>query len=255
MAFNTGYVFGFATAVCVVCGLAVSSLSMGLKDRQDANRRRDVQSNILSALGLPEDGNALEGEAIDRLWEERVRSVIVSPDGEQVTDAADITGDGRVDEADVDAARAQVKGTDKAAPLALVYVRQDGTKAASYAIPLYGVGLWGPLSGYLALDPRAEKVTGATFFAPKETPGLGAEIQEPKFKDQFLGKRIVTEKGEPKPIKVVKGQAANLCPDSIDYCVDGVSGATITSRGVDDMITDAIAAYDPYLKRIRGGAR
>jgi len=255
MAFNTGYVFGFATAICVVCGLAVSSVSMGLKERQDDNRRRDVQSSILSALGLPEDGKPLEGEAIDKLWEERVRRVVVSPEGEEVTDAADLTGDGKVDEDDVDAARAQVKGTDKPAPLALVYVRQDGAKAASYAIPLYGVGLWGPLSGYLALDPRAQKVTGATFFAGKETPGLGAEIQEPKFEDQFLGKRIVTDSGEPKPIQVVKGQAANLCEKFLDYCVDGVSGATITSRGVDVMIADAITAYDPYLKRIRGGAR
>ena len=72
MAFSTGYTFGFATAICVVCSLSVASLSIGLKDIQDDNRRRDLQGNILNALGLPEDGHDMLGEEIDRLWEERV---------------------------------------------------------------------------------------------------------------------------------------------------------------------------------------
>ena len=94
-------------------------------------------------------------------------------------------------------------------------------------------------------------MTGTTFFAPKETPGLGAEITEPKFKSQWVGKKI-TDGGKSRPIRVVKGEASVLCPGETDYCVDGVSGATITSRGVDIMVEEALAFYDPYLMRIRG---
>ena len=133
-----------------------------------------------------------------------------------------------------------------------MYVRKDGGNDAAYAVPANGMGLWGPISGYLALDPQVTTVTGVTFFAPKETPGLGAEITTDVFKDQFVGKKVVDNNGKPKSIRVVKGAAANLCPDDLDHCVDGVSGATITCRGVDDMIAQSLAWYDPYLSKLRG---
>ncbi|MFT4628152.1 MAG: Na+-transporting NADH:ubiquinone oxidoreductase subunit C [Myxococcota bacterium] len=252
MAFSNGYVFGFATAVCVVCSVAVASVSIGLKDRQDANRRRDVRMNILAALGLPEDGRALLGEEIDQLWDKRVQLRFVDPSGAAIDGAEhDQNGDGVLDQRDADVARAEVKGTDKAPAFSSLYVRMDGPQVGAYALPMYGVGLWGPISGFLALDPGGTEVTGTTFFAPKETPGLGAEITEPKFKSQWVGKKIV-DAGETRTIRVVKGEASVLCPGNIDFCVDGVSGATITSRGVDAMVDTALAFYDPYLTRIRG---
>ena len=95
-------------------------------------------------------------------------------------------------------------------------------------------------------------VTGVTFFAPKETPGLGAEIQSNKFKDQWVGKKVVDSAGKGKTIHVVKGDADVLCPGETDWCVDGVSGATITSRGVDAMVAQSLNRYDNYLVKLRG---
>ncbi|MBX2796618.1 MAG: NADH:ubiquinone reductase (Na(+)-transporting) subunit C [Myxococcales bacterium] len=248
--FSTARIFGFATAVCVVCSVSVASVSMSLRDLQDLNKERDLRVNILDALGLPENGGELEGEAIDEMWEERVEQRFITADGSPADEGDDQDGDGDLDADDVVKALEDYEGQSEEAqegdaPDVLgVYVRMDKGSVAGVAIPMDGNGLWGPLSGYLALDPAGEKVTGATFFAPKETPGLGAEIMELPFKSQFKDKRVVDDAGKSKTIRVVKGQ----CTEKTAYCVDGVSGATITSRGVDEMVAEALEWYDPYLR-------
>jgi Na+-transporting NADH:ubiquinone oxidoreductase subunit C len=252
VAWSNGYIFGFATAVCVVCSLAVATASTGLRDLQETNKRRDAQGSILFALGLPEDGSEPDGETIDKLWAERVKVIVVNGQGATLEGAAgDKDGDGDTDLADVDVARAAVKGTTQAPEVVAVYQRMDGAKVGAYAIPLYGMGLWGPVSGFLALAPDGQSVIGSTFFAPKETPGLGAEIAERPFQAQWVGKKVA-DKGKGRAIRVVKGKAADLCPGAVDYCVDGVSGATITMKGVDAMVGEAIETiYEPYLAQVR----
>lgn len=252
MAFSTGYTFGFATAICVVCSLSVAGLSLGLRDIQQANKRRDLQGNILGAVGLPEDGHKLTGDEIDQLWSERIEFRAFDAQGKLLEGAAgDRDGDGDTDADDTELARVAVKGTDETPAVLGVYVRKSGTADEAYAVPVHGAGLWGPVSGYLALNPKATEVTGVTFFAPKETPGLGAEITVDKFKKQWVGKKIVDGAGKTQTIRVVKGEAANLCPDDLEHCVDGVSGATLTCRGVDAMVAQALDWYDPYLQQLR----
>lgn len=251
MSFSTGYTFGFAAVVCVVCSLSVATMSLSLRDMQDANKRRDVQGNILNAVGIPEDGHAPTGEEIDQLWNERIEFRAIDPSGKLLDAAqADQDGDGDLDPDDEKLARAAVKGTDEKPAFLGVYVRKDGKSDGAYAIPLSGKGLWGPISGYLALDPKAREVVGVTFFAPKETPGLGYEITADKFKSQWVGEQVVDQSGNAETIDVYKGQ----CPggEADKHCVDGVSGATITSRGVDAMVEQALNWYDPYLKQLRG---
>ncbi|HHO52729.1 MAG TPA: NADH:ubiquinone reductase (Na(+)-transporting) subunit C [Deltaproteobacteria bacterium] len=246
--FSQGYVFGFATAVCVVCSVAVAGVSMSLRERQDLNKERDLRSSILSALGLPKDGSELQGEEIDAAWEQYVQQRFITPTGAPAGPELDQDGDGDLDAEDLDVAFDSVKGRPGATPPLLgVYVRIEDGALAALAIPMVGNGLWGPLSGYLALDPKGDRVTGATFFAPKETPGLGAEIMEVPFESQWIGKEVVDDAGKIETVRVVKGEAKNLCPEDIEHCVDGVSGATITSRGVDAMVARALAWYDPYL--------
>ena len=247
--FSTGYVFGFATAVCVVCSVAVAGVSMSLRERQDLNRQRDIRSSILGALGLPAD---LEGEAIDATWDEKVEQRFITPEGTPAGIDLDLDGDGALDDDDLELAMDAVKNDDGGTPPLLgVYTRMEGSQVRAVAIPLDGNGLWGPLSGYIALDPQGRQVTGATFFAPKETPGLGAEIQETPFEQQWIGKDVTGEGDDTVPIRVVKGKAANLCADDLEHCVDGVSGATITSRGVDEMVAEALEWYDPFLSSLR----
>lgn len=250
MAFSNGYVFGFAATICVVCSLAVSGVSLSLREKQEINRVRDEQASILGALGLPEDGSALQGPAIDKLWAERVEERFLTPDGKKADAALDQDGDGDLDKDDVTLAFKAARTEGRKPEVLSVYVRMDGKDPGAYAIPLTGNGLWGPLSGYIAIDRSGEEIVGTTFFAPKETPGLGAEIQEPKFEDQWKGKQVV-EAGKSAPVRVVKGEAAAVCPDDLEHCVDGVSGATITCRGVDEMVTRTIDWYDGYLTALR----
>lgn len=254
MAFSTGYTFGFAAVVCVTCSLGIATISQSLSERQRVNAARDLQGNILLALGLPDDGQPLFGERIDKLWAERVKLVIVDPvTGTPVTGSTgDQNGDGKVDMVDVELARAAVRGTNKAPAIISVYGRMDGDKLGAYAVPMFGKGLWGPISGYLALDASGKTVLGTAFSAPKETPGLGAEIMADKFKAQWVGKKVVDGSGDTKAIRAVKGEAKNVCPNELDFCVDGISGATITVRGVNDMVEDALNLYEPYLRQVRG---
>ncbi len=259
MAFSNSYIISFAAGVCVVCSLAVASTATGLKERQDLNKQRDLRNNILQALSLVEEGVKPPGEQIDKLWGERVEIKFVRPDGSPVADGdasadIDIDGDGDLDIEDVEAARAAAKGTDQPPAVLGVYARlDDAGKPSAYALPMFGSGLWGPLSAYIAVDTKGSEILGVTFFAPKETPGLGAEIQEPPFKQQWKGKSLVGDAGESVPVRVAKGDAESLYPSDAEHWVDGVSGATITCRGVTAMLEEGVALYDPFLSKLRKG--
>ena len=115
-----------------------------------------------------------------------------------------------------------------------------------YIIPLQGNGLWGPIWGYVSLKEDINTVYGATFDHKAETPGLGAEINTPVFEDQFKGKQMLDSNLSFVGIDVRKGDASS------EYEVDGISGGTITSDGVEAMILDCVKAYVPFLKTYRG---
>lgn len=248
MAFSTGYTFGFAAVVCIVCSTALATASLALKDKQEANARRDVQKNILQALGLPEGGKEVWGDEIDALWGQKIALKAIDPaSGQDVPVAtADQDGNGAFDSADLAILADKAKSTGKPPAVLGVFERTD---THTIALPMHGKGLWGPISGYLALDAKGTDVQGVAFFAPKETPGLGYEIVNPPFKAQWVGKKVASG-GQTKTIRVPK---PSECDEGADqHCVDGVSGATLTSRGVDAMVADALREYEPFLKRVRG---
>lgn len=251
--FSNGYTIGFAAAVCIVCSIAVSVAARSLKDIQDLNEQRDVQKSILGALGLPEapegqEAPALVGEQIDALYAERIKVLVIDDQG-AVQESMSL--------ADLEAEQLTAEAEGREPKYMGVYARMDGEQVGAFAIPMDGVGLWGPINGYLAIEPNGETVMGATFFAPKETPGLGYEITMPVFTEQFPGKKLV-DGGKPRPIRVIKGKAADVCPGAEEFCVDGISGSTLTCNGVDDMLVEALEVYEPYLAKVRssaGGAR
>ena len=121
----------------------------------------------------------------------------------------------------------------------------DGQK--KYVIPTYGAGLWGPIWGYVAVDSDGSTIYGAYFSHASETPGLGAEIETPKFYDQFDNKRLIKD-GRFIPVEVIKvGQHPD--DDNADY-VDAISGGTITSKGVSAMLNNCLLPYRNFLQNL-----
>ena len=118
-----------------------------------------------------------------------------------------------------------------------------------YIVPVYGAGLWGPIWGYVAINDNGIDIYGAYFTHEGETPGLGAEIANPKFQDQFKDKKIYVE-GDFKSISVMK--AGQKPTDGSEY-VDAISGGTITSRGVQAMLKDCMTPYDAFFKKLQSG--
>ncbi|WP_372794627.1 FMN-binding protein [Pontiella sp.] len=124
----------------------------------------------------------------------------------------------------------------------------DGADAPSkYAFPISGKGLWGDIFGYLALQSDLETIAGISFYKHVETPGLGAEIEKPWFQTQFKGKKLYKE-GAPVPFAVAKPGTPLT-----DTSVDGISGATLTGKGVQAFIREDAAAYADYFNSLKEG--
>lgn len=254
MAFSSGYIVGFAAGVCVLASLGLASTSEALKEGIEANKEADLQYNILGALGFADPDNKPTVPEITELWKEHVSVRYV--DGAtgadaDLTDLAkyDINNDGTINAADVregwkQAARPAEKGGLDVPPLLAVYQGLEGGKSVKYAVSMFGMGLWGEISSYMAMDLNGKSVEGITFFAPAETPGLGGEITKTFYKDKWKGQSLVDDKGAPRPLIVAKGPATQ--PGQID----GVSGATLTGDGVTNMMRAATDYYTPFFKRL-----
>jgi Na+-transporting NADH:ubiquinone oxidoreductase subunit C len=120
----------------------------------------------------------------------------------------------------------------------------------SFIIPIAGKGLWSTLFGYFALEKDLNTVKGISFYKHGETPGLGGEVEKKWFQDNFIGKKIFNSSAELISIKVVKGKAGDvLSSDALIHGVDGISGATITSRGVSEFLKNDLLRYEPYINR------
>jgi Na+-transporting NADH:ubiquinone oxidoreductase subunit C len=157
----------------------------------------------------------------------------------------DITGMTRPD---IEAKYAQHVIEDKAGELPIFTWKDEGAdKASKYAFPVSGKGLWSTLYGYLALDGDLETIAGISFYKHGETPGLGAEIEKPWFQNQFKGKKLYAN-GAPTGFLVVKPGTPLT-----DTSVDGISGATLTGKGVEVLIRKDAAAYAEYFKSVKEG--
>ena len=133
---------------------------------------------------------------------------------------------------------------------ALVYQVVDGDAIKMVVLPVEGKGLWSTLYGFLALDKDVNTIKGLTFYQHAETPGLGGEVDNPKWKALWPGRKAFDEAGKPK-IEVIKGQAGPVAEDP--YRVDGLSGSTITARGVSHLVQFWLGndGFGPYLKQFK----
>ena len=252
------YNFGFAGAVCVVCAVVVSGAAVSLKDRQALNAALDKQKSVLIAAGLAEDGEDLSREEVASRFQPIRQLVIDTKTGEVLPE---------VDPIGFDQDRLAVDpGTSRRAPRnralvqripdrALIYEKlgEDG-KPELYVFPVEGKGLWSTLKGFFALDADLQTVRGLTFYDHKETPGLGGEVDNPRWKSLWPGRKVYGEDGAVE-LEVIKGRAGP--PGEAPYRVDGLAGATITSRGVTNLIRFWLGenGFDPFLERVRAERR
>ena len=223
------YTIVYASVMVVIVAFLLAFVSSSLKDKQIENVALDKKKQILSALNVD-----LKGADAAKLYSELVLQ-------EPILDYATGAVKAETGAFDVDSKTENAKPVqDRNIPLFVCQV--EG--ATKYVLPVYGAGLWGPIWGYVALNDDKSTVFGVYFSHAGETPGLGAEITSMPFKSQFPGKQI-TKEGEFTSIAIVKpGKIA----EGVDY-VNGISGGTITSQGVDAMLKDGLGQYVNFLKQ------
>ncbi len=250
------YIVLFAAGVCVVCALFVSTASVALRERQQENALLDRQKKVLTVAGLIDDGERPRAEEIRRLFDENIEGRIVDlASGRYALDIDPTNFDQREAASDPDASRpapSNRAGVRRVPDHARVYQLMEGGKVSAIILPIEGKGLWSTLYGFLALGPDTRTIRGITFYEHGETPGLGGEVDNPSWKQRWPGRLAFDEDWEP-VIRVKKGSAGS--PDEDPHQVDGLAGATITSRGVTNLLQFWLgeAGFGPYLERVRGG--
>lgn len=258
---SLGYTLGVAAVLCVVCSLAVSTAAVSLRGRQEANVKLDQQKNILDATGLAigeygVQANELSASEIDKLNAYISATLVDLQTGDDDdADAARLEKYNLVEEAANPDTSVEIEnpvfnpGEPRRPKKMKVYlVKKPGTeKVLQVVLPVYGKGLWGTLYGYLALKSDLETIQGLTFYQHKETPGLGGEVDNPRWKAMWDGRKLYDPSGQPAAM-VFKGPA----PKTDEYAVDGLSGATITSRGVTNLIRYWASddGYGTYLSKL-----
>ncbi|MDJ0864661.1 MAG: Na(+)-translocating NADH-quinone reductase subunit C [Myxococcota bacterium] len=223
----------FTTVLCVVFSVLVSAVAVALKDRQDENKRLDRIRNVLVVAGLVEPSERPAREELMRRFEEKLEPRVVElSTGRYLDDVDPHTFDPQRAVRDPDSSSDAPENAAKVRRLpnhTLVYVLKEG----GVILPIEGYGLWSTLYGYLALESDAETIRGITFYQHGETAGLGGEVDNPRWKALWPGRRAFDPSGDV-AIHVVKGMAGP--PDQAPYEVDGLSGATLTSNGVTNML-------------------
>lgn len=236
--FSNTYIFLYVSAVVIVTAALLSFIAEELRPLQQRNVEIEKKQDILRSVGRADDPEKLDDKNAyieDEFLTYINNSLVINHKGEVVEgrDAFEITKNLKAELA---------KPVDQRGLPLFLYTKAEGD--VKYIIPLLGRGLWGQIWGYIALDNDFSSVYGAVFDHAKETPGLGAEINTRWFQEKFNGKQIFDNTGTFVSLQVVKGGAS---PDNI-HGVDALSGGTITSKGLEEMVYDGLKPYEPYFK-------
>lgn len=249
-----------ALGLCVVCSIVISSAAVMLKPMQTANQILDRNKNILIASGMFDPathGNAdvarmfaeftpkmVDLDSGRYLTEEEMQRLGLNP---QTYDQKSARNDPAL--SDALSGAEDIASVRRRAKYATVYVIEgsDGSYQ-SLVLPVSGYGLWGIMYGYLALESDGNTIRGIGFYEHQETPGLGGEISNPRWQAQWPGKQVFGTEGDV-AFRVVKGGGSG------DFAVDGLAGATLTSRGVENMIAFWLGerGFGPFLRNVVRG--
>lgn len=254
------YIFTVAGTVCAVCALFVSAAAIGLKTQQEYWVQVDTQRNILLAAAADdaerESFKKMTGAEVNDFFSKNFSNIIIDlTTGEDVSseyteekklafrqiEVAELRKAGQYTDIPADKDLGQIKRRENHSH---VYIRTDSTQR--YVFPVRGKGLWSTLKGFLALQPDLKTAAYLTYYSHAETPGLGGEVDNLGWRSRWNGKVLFDESGNV-ALTVVKGEATT------DTQVDGLSGATITSKGVENMLRYWMGdqGFGPYLSRVR----
>ncbi len=222
------YTFVYASVMVVLVAALLSAASIALQPKQKKNTEIEKKQNILASVHI--ETTAKDAEKV--YAEKVIKSYVVDMNGNEV---------------EGDAFLVDLK-TEKAKPLSerkLPVFECQTDEGVKYILPLRGAGLWGPIWGYLALNEDMNTIYGANFAHQGETPGLGAEISTPIFEEPFKGKTIFDESG--KLVSIIVAKSNEKAPEQ--HKVDGISGGTITSKGLQQMLADDLNNYQNFLNK------
>ena len=242
-------------AVCLVCSIIVAGAAVGLRPMQIANKEIDKQNNILAVAGLTTNKSTKEvfasnietklvdiatGEFVTDLSKEEVAKYDQRKASKDPEQSVKLTAD------------QNVAKINRRANLATVYlVSDDNGQLQRIILPVHGAGLWSTMYAFVAVQPDGNTIDAITYYEQGETPGLGGEVENPRWRGLFVGKELFDADGNP-AIKIVKGQAAA----GSKHEIDGLSGATLTSVGVEHTFTFWLGeqGFGPFLSKVREGA-
>jgi len=249
-----------AILLCLVCSVIVAGAAVGLKEKQNINKANDKKAAVLQAAGLYDK----EGASVDEQFKQISTRIVNIEAGRFATEAelqeirdANLTVenfDQRKSAKTPELSRALTSDEDEASirrleKFAAVYLVENDQGVEKIVLPVHGYGLWSTLYGFLALEGDMETIIGLGFYSHAETPGLGGEVDNPKWKSLWEGKKLHDASGD-LAIAVIKGTAQQ----GSMHQIDGLSGATLTSRGVHNLVRFWIGdkAFGGLLKQLKG---
>ena len=242
-----------AAVLCIVCTLFVSAASVKLRPLQKKNKLLDLKKNILNAAGMYKDGINID------VAFKKIEAKLVNLEDGSYVDGNPATFDQKKSSKNPETSIriageddiADIKRRSKVAPVYIV--KNEGGETQSVIVPMHGLGLWSIMYGFIALDKDLNTITGITFYQHGETPGLGGEIDNPKWRALWPGKLLKDDTGK-LMIEVIKGVVPENSPIK-QHQVDGMAGATITSRGVSNLVKYWLGknAFGPYLQKLAEG--
>ena len=241
---SNGYTMMFAVIMVFVVGSLLAFLASSLKPAIKENERIEKQQNILYAMGVNENdasnANFVSTKVAGAEFKKYIKKQLVL-EGNKVSESQDAYL--------IDVKKQQANAKEgKVRKLPLFVGEKEGK--TFYVAPIRGKGLWDAIWGYVSMDENMV-VQGAYFDHKGETPGLGANIKQRYFMDDFIGEHLMTEAGVFKGITVKKGNNDAVNEDKTDYEVDAIAGATITGDGVSAMIKKDLSLYVPYFKNLK----
>lgn len=237
------YIITFSVILTVILGFLLSGTSQVLGPMQKEAIALDNKKQILGALIPGEEIAAMTPKEVNEYYENRISSIVVDIDGKEVTEQDGVA----VTAETVDVAKNYKKPKEERLfPVYIYHAEGNPDDVANYVLPLYGAGLWNSIWGYLALDTDMNTVGGITLAHAGETPGLGARITESEVQSRYVGKKIYDESGNLESVDMQKGEGIDYSDNP--HKVDGMSGATITAKGVNNMLRNYLGYYEAYIE-------